>query len=217
VVGGPNLAADFTIALNDGTGTSISGSEAPGAMYTYDAGTTFNPTETNTVLGYTASYGLTHGTTSPFNQNQDSTTSCSGTIQDGVTFVCTITNTYVKASPGYSTVQTVTLADSITISNIRPGANDKATTVTFTVFTNSSCTTAFLVNGVAYSQTTTLTYNTITPPPVGTKATSSTTATTVPSGVYYWKVHYAGDSFNNGFDTTCGLNGENTTVSIVNQ
>jgi hypothetical protein len=75
--GGTAAPSAFTISLGDTAGTTFAGVASPGITFTFDAGYTFNVTETGLPAGYVQT-GLTGD--------------CSGAIVAGVTKVCTITN-----------------------------------------------------------------------------------------------------------------------------
>lgn len=114
---------------------------------------------------------------------------CTGTLTNGGSTTCTITNTAQKANPTATTVQTWVLHDSFTVSGYRSGAPDVGS-VTFQLFDNIGClgdpvgtetvalnaATVSTVNGVAVTETDT----------------------------YYWVVSYPGDTFNNPFGSGCG-------------
>ena len=118
-------------------------------------------------------------------------------VEIGKTTVCTITNLYVKANPTGATTQSARLHDSLLISGIRPNATDRATQVTFSLYSENTCTTQVGTNIVAA-----LVYSTD-----GTSASANTLSSAgilVGAGTYYWRVTYPGDSFNNGFTSSCG-------------
>jgi hypothetical protein len=108
----------------------------------------------------------------------------------------------VAVDPATSQYQTTTLTTELSASSIRPGgsAYDEATlngqtrmaggTVTYTVYTNSSCTagarsagTVTVTNG-RVPESNTLTFNTL--------------------GTYYWQAVYSGDAANSGSSSKCG-------------
>jgi hypothetical protein len=73
-------------------------------------------------------------------------------------------------------------------------------TVTYTVYSNSACTTA-VSTGAAETIT-----------PTGTLPASAQVTLTTP-GTYYWKASYSGDLNNAGFTSPCGPSGEVETVT----
>ena len=126
----------------------------------------------------------------------------------GKVTVCTITNLYIKNDPLPATVQSARLHDSLALTEIRPGAPDRALDVVFRLYSAATCAPATQVGS---STTAALVYSAD-----GTTAAASTlngAGISVGAGTYYWTVTYAGDSLNNGFTTLCGS--EVTTVSFV--
>jgi hypothetical protein len=112
------------------------------------------------------------------------------TLALGDSVTCTLTNDDDKASPDGSTVQTWIVKDSITITGIRAGSPAPAASVTFTLYSDDTCTTVVdsqvdgsIVAGVAST-------------PTGIAVTDE--------GIYYWIATYSGDQYNTGFSTECG-------------
>ena len=98
------------------------------------------------------------------------------------------------ASPTTGTVGTsMTVRDTATFTNTTSVAPTGS--VTFTLYSNATCTTA--VAGVSGSGTISTTAGV-------SSATYSTTWSAPATGTYYWIASYAGDSNNNAFTTTCG-------------
>jgi hypothetical protein len=124
---------------------------------------------------------------------------------------CIITNKFVKSTPGQFTVQTAKalLWDSITITGISPTTNP-ATSVTFRLYSDSSCTTQIggdIAATIAYSNG-------------GTRGDASTLNSSngipVQGGTTsYWRITYPGDGLNNGFTTPCGQESTAVTFTFV--
>lgn len=132
-------------------------------------------------------------------------------VEAGLTTACTIVNQVVKTTPLQSTVQTgfAQIKDRINFTGIKPGASDaNQATATFTLYTNSTCTTS--VFGTPTSAIA-LVYDTATT----AHAVMTTTVEITPgaSNVYHWRVTYNGDAFNNGFTTPCSE--ESATVTFT--
>jgi hypothetical protein len=136
-------------------------------------------------------------------------------IPDGVQQTdCVITNQFVKTSPTWISVQSAKINDSFTLFKITPGANNQPTTVVFRLFSDSSCTleltntTTGLVADLTYTDDANN---------AGKKRGDANTFASggigVGAGIYYWRIFYAGDQFNNPVSTACG--DETTTVSFV--
>jgi uncharacterized repeat protein (TIGR01451 family) len=116
----------------------------------------------------------------------------------------TATTTAGKASPGISTAMRWTLNDSITIAGVQGGAPTPGS-VTFSLYNNAYCsgdpvyTATVGATSVLPNTTANVTVN-----------TTDGGYTTVTPGTYNWLVVYAGDDFNNGKTSACGV--ESTTV-----
>ena len=106
---------------------------------------------------------------------------------------CTIHNDDDPATPQGSTVQSWVLHDTLTISGIRPGAEDADdATVTFYLFSDDEC--SIPVGSPAGEE-------------VGITDGSASTADgfgVTDTGLYYWVAVYSGDANNTGFETDCG-------------
>src|SRR5262249_14053624 len=123
-----------------------------------------------------------------------STTSASFTMPDN-DVACTVTNTYVKASPAGTTVLAFVFSDTITITGIRSGGTGAV--VNFRVYGEADTTcqgtvlasalNKAIVNGVASSGDIVLTNGTL----LGASGTFRVTA------------EYTGDAKNNAFTTAC--------------
>ena len=122
--GGSKVAADFTMNV---TGTNVlpsasfAGAESPGTTVTLNAGS-YSVDETSD-LGYTKSLS----------------TDCSGTIANGATKTCTVTNDDKPNAVAVTTQQKVILHDRATISGILRNANETTATVTFRLYSNNTC------------------------------------------------------------------------------
>ena len=133
--------------------------------------------------GYTASYSA----------------DCTGSIANGETKTCTVTNDDTKASPGASTVMKWTLNDRLGLTSFRTGGTGG--TATFTLYKDSA-------TCAAASQVFTETVNVNN----ATGAAATTTGyTTEVNGTYRWVVSYTGNDFNDSTTSTCGA--ETTTLS----
>ena len=116
------------------------------------------------------------------------------------------TMTWTKASPSITTqagptaitVGTATgVGDTATFQNTGPIAPTGS--VTFTLYSNNTCTASTGITGAG-------------PISSGT-ASFSTTWTAPATGTYYWRASYSGDSANNAFTTTCGAANEVVAVN----
>jgi hypothetical protein len=177
--GGTAVAGDFTL---DSGGTNDSpddfaGEEAPGTTVTLDAGS-YNVTE-NSPGGYTASFSG----------------DCSGTIANGVTKTCTVTNDDV----GMTTEMSWTLHDKVSIPGIVPGGG--SSTATFDLYgpfvdlASVVCT----ADPIPCSET----VDVVEAAGEGTASTQDGCPVS-DTGFYAWKVHYSGNSKNTARDTECG-------------
>ena len=128
------------------------------------------------------------------------------------TDACAAANELIVVSPGSPAMTTIANPTSInagTASTVGDTATFKETTsvaptgsVTFTLYSDNSCTTSAGVSGSG---------------PISTTAgvsTASFATTWTPStfGTYYWRASYPGDSNNDGFTTGCGDTNETLTV-----
>ena len=177
--GGTAVAADFTLdsgGANDSP-DNFAGAESPGTAVTLDAGS-YDVTESGP-SGYTASYSA----------------DCSGSIANGESKTCTVTNDDVKASPGISTSMSWTLHDSVALTGFRSGGD--ASTVHFYLFLDDD--TCSDSEALVFDQER----------PVddsdGTASTLGGYETSV-SGTYYWFVTFSGNTHNEANDGsgTCG-------------
>jgi uncharacterized repeat protein (TIGR01451 family) len=126
---------------------------------------------------------------------------------NGFTTTCGDANEQItvgKASPTISTVASptspMTVGTAGTVGDVATfhGGSSPTGSVTFTLYSNNSCTTA---TGVTGSGTIS-----------GSSASYSQSFNPSAPGTYYWKAVYAGDDNNNGFTTTCGDANEQITV-----
>jgi hypothetical protein len=178
--GGTKVATDFKFKVNGGTATAFTQDGADPLKglntLTVDAGTYSVVEDGTPIAGYTTTY--------------DKCTSV--VIANGGTATCTITNDDQKASPSGSTVQTWVLQDSIQITGLHDGASDQADArVTFRLYSDNSCSTQ-----IGTDEATTI--------DATGKAFTATGVTVAATGFYYWRAEYSGDTFNNGFTTSCG-------------
>jgi hypothetical protein len=130
---------------------------------------------------------------------------------------CVITNEFLPVTPDLATTQayTVSLSDSVTISNMQPNAvANRALEVTFKLY-KDACDSTKPNDNVVATKVVALTYNA-----QGTSATATTDPVTVSvtSGTqhtFYWRVFYPGDAngLNTANETPCNL--ETTQVKIT--
>ena len=124
---------------------------------------------------------------------------------------CVITNRFVRTSPALTTAQSVKLNDSLSMLAIQPGAANRPTTVIFRLYSDNGC-----QNLVPGGQVTadllyaadgkSATANTLASGGIGVSVSPGVSTT------FYWRVAYAGDTFNFPVTTACG--DETTTVNI---
>jgi len=93
----------------------------------------------------------------------------------------------------------ITIGGSAADSATLVGAYDPTGTVTFTAYSDASCST------LAFTSTN---------PVSGHTVTSGSFTAPLP-GTYYWKAAYSGDSINNGFVTSCGTDGDPSEILTV--
>ena len=182
--GGSKVAGDFTMNV---TGTNVkpsasfAGAESPGTTVTLNAGT-YSVDETSD-LGYTKS----------------TSTDCSGSIANGQTKTCTITNDDKPNAVAMVTKQRVILHDRATISGILRNANETSSTVTFRIYqtkVGDTCTTELgseVVNVVLGAGDTSTTVGTTTGVEVKLDAVPGSSTTT-----RYWRAFYSGNSISGG-------------------
>ncbi|CAN7321457.1 hypothetical protein LJR027_001623 [Terrabacter sp. LjRoot27] len=182
--GGIKKATDFSFSVNGATAVGFTQDGANVLL----GKNTLTPVNAGT---YTVTEPAVTGYTS------DASDCASVVVTNGGTGECTIFNNDTKASPTGSTTQRWVLRDTLNISGLRTGAPDAATSVTFKLYSNATCTTQ-----VGSNETGTLT---------GSTATTVNGVAVSSPGTYYWTVAYPGDSYNNAFTTACGS--ETTTIS----
>jgi hypothetical protein len=127
------------------------------------------------------------------------------TSLDGQTGTASITYTVSKASPTISTqaspatavLGASSIGDTATFASTSPVAAPTGS-VTFTLYSDSSCLTPAGVSGSGTISSSSASY--------------SATGTPPTAGIYHWQASYAGDANNNGFTTPCGGTGEQLTV-----
>jgi hypothetical protein len=181
--GGSKVASDFTINVT-GTGTnatpsSFAGAESPGTTVTLNANTQYSVDETSD-LGY----------------DKSKSADCSGTIANGATKTCTITNDDKPNAVSVSTQQKVILHDRATISGILRNANETASTVTFKIYGTDTCATELgseVVNVNLAADQTSIQVGTATGVTVelNTNPGSSTTNR-------WWRAFYSGNNVSGG-------------------
>lgn len=180
--GGGKAAGEFEINI---TGTNVSpnatfaGAESPGTTRTLNAGS-YSVDETSD-LGYTKSLSA----------------DCSGTIANGQTKTCTITNDDKPNAVSLTTQQKVILHDRATINGILRNAVESASTVTFRIYGTNACATELgneVVNvNLAAGQTSIQ---------VGTATGFTVTLDTNPGGPTttqrWWRAFYSGNTTTGG-------------------
>jgi hypothetical protein len=179
--GGSKVAADFTINVTGGnvSDDSFPGAESPGTTVTLNAGA--YSVDESSDLGYTKTLG----------------NDCSGTIANGASKTCTITNDDKPNAVGLTTQQKVILHDRATISGILRGATETASTVTFRIYGTNTCATELgneVVNvNLAAGQTSIQ---------VGTTTGFTITLDTNPGGPSttnrWWRAFYSGNNVSSG-------------------
>jgi len=193
--GGTAAASAFTLTASGaaipGGSQSVPGTELPGVTLTVNAGY-YLVTETS-LTGY----------------KQVSAVGCEGTLVNGGTATCTITNGDSKARPTAATTMSWVLHDSLTVTGYRPGAT--GATVTFKLYGPDDATCAgSVINGNGSGETR---------PVVNGRATTSTgynlQQSQLPNkkGTYRWVAVYNGDANNNGASTQCG--DETHTITVL--
>jgi len=145
---------------------------------------TFTPTAPGTYF-WEASY--------PGDANNNAYTTTCGASGE----VLTVGKASLTIATTVSSGGTVSIGNSATDTATLSGAYNPTGSVTFTVFSNSVCSTQ------VYTSTNAIT---------GTTATSGS-FTPTSGGTYYWEASYPGDANNNGYTTTCGAGGETLTVT----
>jgi hypothetical protein len=188
--GGSRHATDFSFEVNGGASTAFLQDGAD-----VDAGK-------NTVSVNAGSFSVVE-TGTPISWYSTSYSGCSGTIANGETKTCTITNNDQKFDPSGSTTIGWKINDSASF-GIRAGAlNADAATITFKLYKDAdgvldanTCTAANQV-GSASTVTVSLTNS-------GATAGATSTDFTVGIGTYFWIATYNGDQYNNSASTACG-------------
>jgi Prealbumin-like fold domain len=170
--GGTKAVSDFKFVVNGGTPVA------------------FEADASNSVSVGAGSYTVVEDGTPIAGYDTTLSTDCSGTIANGETKTCTITNNDKKASPTGGTIESWRLYDSISIAGIRSGAATAAS-VTFRLYSDPACGTQVGSDEVD----TTI---------VGGAASTPNGIAVTASGTYYWRAQYSGDEYNNGFTTACG-------------
>jgi hypothetical protein len=172
----------------------------------------FNGSEAGTSVTIGAgSYSVDEGAHGGYTKSLSA--GCSGTIANGGTATCTITNDDIIASPSIATDMSWTLEDKAVLSGVRtgPSCNAAGATVTFTLYgpfpansfdptaaDNCTGTPAFTSSAIS----------------VADAASAGVSHPVSEVGVYVWKVHYSGDFCNSAQDSAC--NSEITEVKESN-
>jgi hypothetical protein len=159
---------------------SFAGAESPGTTVTLDAGS-FSVNESSD-LGYDKSLS----------------TDCSGTIANGQTKTCTITNDDKPNTVAITTQQKVILHDRATITGILRNANETTATVTFRLYNSNTCGAAAEVGN---EQVNAVPTGSLTSVQVGTVTGVTITLDTNPGNSTtqrWWKAFYSGNNVGSG-------------------
>lgn len=117
------------------------------------------------------------------------------------------TSTVEKAQPTLTTTATATavLPDTISdVAHLADGVNlDNTGTITFKLFSDSSCTTQ--VGGVIAA----------TPVTVNANGDYTSDAQAVGAGKYYWRAFFSGDTQNKSAETPCGTDADHETSTVL--
>jgi hypothetical protein len=187
--GGSKHASNFSFSLNGGTATPF--------IQDTDADHGKNTVTVNAGSFSVVESGL------PISGYSTSSSGCSGSIANGETKTCTMTNDDTKFGPTGSTTMGWKIYDSASF-GIRAGAGDASSaTITFRVYTDSdgvvdvnTCSAANQVGADAVIS--------ITLANSGATAGASSGDVTVPAGHYFWTATYSGDQYNSSASTACG-------------
>ncbi|MFN2265235.1 MAG: hypothetical protein ACK2UM_13315, partial [Anaerolineales bacterium] len=183
--GGEAVASAWTLSAGS---NDVTGSEG-GVLATDQVGT-YALSETS-VSGYT--------NTSITCDDAPGVEVTSVTIGLGDTKTCTFVNDDDKAQPSGTTVQSWVLHDTLSMTGIRHGEGEEVSSVTFSLYSDSSCSVSSFVGsetGVS----------------AGVDVWSTSVGIAVPvdidgvpqDGDYYWMISYSGNNLNNPFETQCG-------------
>src|SRR5206468_4336651 len=192
--GGSAAASAFTL--------TASGSAIPGGFQSVP-GTEASGVTLNVNAGY---YLVTETTLSGY--KQVSAVGCEGTLVNGGSATCTITNGDAKARPAAATIMSWVLHGSLAVSGARPGAT--GATVTFKLYGPSDPTCAGpIINGSGIGEVRSV-QNGI----ASTLAGFSLDQTPLPNGkgTFRWIAEYSGDQNNNAAATKCGDEAHTITV-----
>jgi hypothetical protein len=183
--GGTKVAGDFTMNVtgsNVAPSSSFAGAEAPGTTVTLDAGG--YSVDENLVQGYLKSIGA----------------NCSGTIANGETKTCTITNDDQLAGTVIATTMTWTLKDKADLGDdlIRGDDCGAAGTITFFLYRHDL--------GTPKAELTCDDESKIweSDPGAEVDGEASTSQDVDQDGVYLWVAVYTGDNCNLPSQTDCG-------------
>jgi hypothetical protein len=197
----PTGSVSFTLYSNSTCTTAVAGVSGTGAIST----TTGVSTASFSVNWTPASAGTYHWIASYAGDanNTGFTTTCGASNEQVVVGKAAPTIT-TQASPttGTAGVAIIPLKDTATFvgtTNVAPTGS-----VGFTLYSNSTCTTA--VAGVSGNGTITTTAGVST-------ASFSVNWTPASAGTYHWIASYAGDANNTGFTTTCSDSNEQVVVA----
>ena len=185
----PTGSVTFTLYSDSGCTAPVSGISGSGSITSGSA--TFSKSWTPSAIG-TYYWKATYAGDA---NNNGFTTGC-GDANEQLTVGKASPSATTQATPaGHLTAGTsATVGDTATIHN----AFQPTGSVTFTLYSNSGCTTSTGVSGGGLIS--------------GGSATFSSTFTPPTAGTYYWQATYAGDTNNNGFTTGCSDANEQLTA-----
>src|SRR5206468_4462903 len=192
--GGTAAASAFTLTASGsaipGGWQSVPGTDAPGVTLNVNAGY-YMVTET-TLSGY----------------EQVSAVGCEGTLVNGGSATCTITNGDAKARPAAATIMSWVLRDSLAVSGGRPGATGAPVTCKLYGPSDPTCA-GPIINGSGIGEVRPV-QNGI----ASTLAGYSLDQTQLPNGkgTFRWIAEYSGDQNNNPAATKCGDEAHTITV-----
>jgi hypothetical protein len=211
----PNALQDFAYTT---TGTGLSGFSLDNDAGVTGGDATLSDTKVFSSVG-AGTYTVTEGTVSGWTLASITCSSASGvgdvptrkatiTLAAKENITCTFVNNQDLANPSATSTPKVIPQDTVTVSGFdNTGSLDGTMTVSLYASGDTGCT-----GSPVYTDTFTLTSN-------GAKVTDNTGVaatdgyTITSSGIYRWKVDYAGDSRNNDFHIACGVELINVTLT----
>jgi Domain of unknown function DUF11 len=199
--GYPTGSVTFTLYSNNTCTAAVAGVSGTGTIST-TAGVSTASYSTNWTPTTTGTYYWIASYAGDSNNNGFTTTCGDSNEQIGVVKASPTITTQTSPTTGTAGVAITPVKDTATLSST--GAAAPTGSVSFTLYSNNTCTAA--VAGVSGSGTISTTGGVST-------ASYSTNWTPTTAGTYYWIASYAGDANNNGFTTTCGDDNEQITIA----